>query len=112
MTSRIHAAAMLVAVLAAIVLLAIGCDSMTTYPHNGEQTDRSDTYKTGRGTYGGTDSAYDAGNTTGNSATTAGTAGVPGMGTGNAAGAGSTNNNPANHSGLSTGTNGVGQTGT
>src|SRR5947209_18649921 len=90
----------------------VGCDSMTDYRHNGEQTDRSDTMKTGSGTYGGTNSAYEAGNPAGNGSTTAGVTGVPSVGTGTAAGAGSTNNNPANHSGLSTGTNGVGQAGT
>ncbi|HSV14943.1 MAG TPA: hypothetical protein VLI90_11855 [Tepidisphaeraceae bacterium] len=92
MTSRIFSALVLAAVLAVLGLLVIGCDSMTDYPHNGEQTDRSDTLKTGSGTYAGTDSAYEAGNPAGNGATTAGITGSPGMDTGGANSAGHTGN--------------------
>jgi hypothetical protein len=47
------------------MLTLVGCDWMTDYPHNEEQTDRSDMLKTGSGTYGGTNSAYDTTNPVG-----------------------------------------------
>jgi hypothetical protein len=58
MMTRIQSGLVLAAVLAMISVFVVGCDSMTDYPRSEQPTDRSDTYKTGSGTYGGTDSNY------------------------------------------------------
>jgi hypothetical protein len=53
------------------MLALTGCDWMTEYPHNEEQTDRSDMLKTGTGIYGGTNSTYDTTNPVGHTPATA-----------------------------------------
>lgn len=58
---RSTAIAFLIVLFAMMIFMIVGCDmfdSMNDYPPSHDATDRSDTLKTGAGTYGGTNSAY------------------------------------------------------
>jgi hypothetical protein len=85
---------LLAGILATSGLALGGCEE--GYPHNEQGTTHDDMVKTGEGTYGGTNSTYDTGNSVSNSATTGSTTngttgmGAPATGTGAASGSNST----------------------